>query len=77
LRIHLPFATLLRAGGAAVVMYFAVMPILPGHRLITVAARSIVGAIVYGVLIAAIDPDARALARRAFERLRRRSGGGA
>jgi O-antigen/teichoic acid export membrane protein len=77
LRIHMPFATLLRAGGAAAVMYFAVMPILPGHRLITVAARSIVGAIVYGVLIAAIDPDARALARKALNRFRPRAAGGA
>jgi O-antigen/teichoic acid export membrane protein len=74
LRIELPVATLLRAAGAALVMYFAVMPILPGHRLLTVGLRGVVGALVYAVLIGVIDRDARAIVRKVVSRLRGRTG---
>ena len=70
LRIELPTGTLLRASGAAMVMYLAVIRLLPGERLMTVGVRAFVGALVYGVLITVLDRDARALVRKLVSRLR-------
>ncbi len=71
LPVKLPWATIARAAVAALGMYLAVAYMRPGHHLATVAARMIVGAPVYLLLIALIDPDARLLVAKAGARLRR------
>ena len=73
LPVKIPWLTILRAAGAALVMYFALRNLFPGHRLITVAVRVTLGAPIYGLLMAAIDPDARALVRKGLERINRRA----
>jgi O-antigen/teichoic acid export membrane protein len=72
LKVTIPWLTILRAGGAAVVMYFALRNLFPGHHLVTVAVRASLGVPIYGLIMAAIDPDARALVRKGLERVRRR-----
>ena len=72
LPVKIPWLSMLRAGAAALAMYFAIRNLLPGHRLVTVGVRVALGAPMYGLIIAAIDPDARALVRKGLERLRRR-----
>jgi O-antigen/teichoic acid export membrane protein len=71
LPVRLPFTTIARAALAAVAMYLAVMHLSPGHHLATLTARMVVGAPVYLLLIALIDPDARLLVAKAGGRLRR------
>ena len=73
LRISLPVATLLRAGGAAVVMYLALRNLFPGHRLLSAGVRIVTGAPIYVVLIAIVDGDARAIIRKGIARLRSRA----
>jgi O-antigen/teichoic acid export membrane protein len=72
-KVTLPVGTLLRAGIASAVMYVAVTPLLPGHRLITVAVRAVAGAFSYAIVMSLIDSDARSLLRRGIDRVRRRS----
>jgi O-antigen/teichoic acid export membrane protein len=72
LPVKIPWLTILRAAGAALVMYFALRNLLPGHHLVTVAVRGALGVPIYGLIMAAIDPDARALVRKGLERIRRR-----
>jgi O-antigen/teichoic acid export membrane protein len=74
LRVLLPWRTILRAGTAAAVMYLAVRHILPGHRLLTVAARVLVGAPIYVMIMGLIDADARTMVKRTIDRVRRRAG---
>jgi O-antigen/teichoic acid export membrane protein len=71
LRVVMPWATLLRAGLGAAIMYVAIRHLLPGHRLFTAAARVAVGAPLYVGLLCLVDADARVLARKPLERLRR------
>jgi O-antigen/teichoic acid export membrane protein len=72
LRVKIPWLTILRAAGAALVMYFALRNLLSGHHLVTVAVRGALGVPIYGLIMAAIDPDARALVRKGLDRIRRR-----
>jgi O-antigen/teichoic acid export membrane protein len=74
LPVRFPWATLLRAGGSALVMYFVLSHILPGRRFLTVGVRGVVGLLLYGVLIAAIDSDGRDYIKRLLRRLRARLG---
>lgn len=69
LRVPLPFGTMFRAGLAALVMYFLVRSIWPGHHFFTVGVRAVLGALVYGVLILVLDSDARTLVRKVLTRV--------
>lgn len=71
-RVALPFATILRSGAAALVMYMALRHLLPGYRLLSVGLRIVVGAPIYVVLISLVDRDARIILGKALARLRRR-----
>jgi hypothetical protein len=66
--------TLLRASVMSVVMYVAVIRILPGHHLLTVAVRAFVGAVIYVGLMSLVDPDARLLLRTGKDRVLRMLG---
>lgn len=68
LRIALPWKSMLRAGFAATIMYFLVRSLYPGHHFITVGVRAVLGAMAYGIVIVAIDSDARALVRKVLSR---------
>ena len=70
--VKVPIVTIARAGISALGMYFAIRNLLPGHRLVTVALRVALGAPMYGVIMAVIDPDARALVMKVLARVRRR-----
>jgi O-antigen/teichoic acid export membrane protein len=72
LRLSIPLVTIARAGIAALLMYLALRNLWSGHGLATVAIRVVLGAAMYGVMIAAVDPDARALLRKGVDRVRRR-----
>src|SRR5262249_18954638 len=61
LPVKMPILTMLRAGGAALLMYLALRNLLPGHGLVTVGVRVIVGVTMYGLMMVGIDPEARAL----------------
>ncbi len=74
LRVAFPWATLARAGLAAVAMYTVLYFILPGRRFLTVGVRGVVGLIVYGVVIAAIDANGRSFIKRGLQRVRSRFG---
>ena len=52
-------------------MYLVLEQIYPGRRFLTVGLRIAAGAPLYALLMALIDPDARLLARKLVERLRR------
>jgi O-antigen/teichoic acid export membrane protein len=67
LPVKLPWSTMARAAAAATVMYLALIHVLPGHRLLTVAVRVAVGGVIYTALVSLIDPDARALVRTVRE----------
>jgi len=71
LPVPLPWLTFLRAGIAAGIMYLVIQHVLPGHRLLTVAVRIVVGAPIYVVVMVLIDADARAMMQRPIARLRR------
>ncbi len=75
LPVKLPFPTIARAGLAAAGMYLAVMNLYPGHHLVTVALRVVVGAPIYLLLAALFDPDARRLVADGRDRLRRKAPG--
>jgi len=72
LRVALPWATILRAGVVALVMYLAVRNLLPGHRLLSVGLRIVVGAPTYALLIALVDTNARGILRKGLARVRPR-----
>jgi O-antigen/teichoic acid export membrane protein len=76
LRVPLPWMTILRAGLAAAIMFVAIRHVLPGHRLLTVGVRMLLGAPIYLVLMRFIDADARALLQKPIDRLRRLAGHG-
>lgn len=64
LPVKLPWATMARAGLAALVMYTSLMHVHAGRSAITAALRMLIGAPLYAALIVFIDADARALLRR-------------
>ncbi|MCU1279091.1 MAG: polysaccharide biosynthesis protein [bacterium] len=72
LPVELPWTTMLRAGLASVVMYYALVHVCPGRRLVSVGVRVLVGAPIYGGIMALISPDARALLRGAIDRVRKK-----
>ena len=76
LPVKVPVMTILRAGLCALVMYIALRNLLSGHRLFTVGVRVALGVPIYGLLMAAIDPDARSLLRKGLARIRRPNRGG-
>jgi O-antigen/teichoic acid export membrane protein len=61
LPVHLPWASMARAGLASAVMYLAVIFVLPGHRLLTVGVRAAMGALIYALIMVMIDEDAKTL----------------
>lgn len=71
LPVALPWATMARAGAVAALMYFAVSRLYPGHRLITVGVRMIVGGPVYLIPMILIDADGRAYVMKILGRFRR------
>lgn len=70
LRVPLPWATIVRAGLASLVMFEALEFVLPGRRLLSVAARIAVGTVIYVGGTSLIDPDARDLVRVGLARVR-------
>jgi O-antigen/teichoic acid export membrane protein len=70
--VRMPWGTLARAGFAAVAVFVVLHYLVPGRRFVTVGVRAAVGAVMYPVLIAAIDADARALLKKLFDKLRSR-----
>ncbi|MDB4939404.1 MAG: polysaccharide biosynthesis protein [Labilithrix sp.] len=71
LAISLPWATLARAGLVSTIMYASLIYAYPGHRLITVGARLVLGVSVYVSLMVLIDADARSIVKGALGRFRR------
>jgi O-antigen/teichoic acid export membrane protein len=71
LPVKLPWATMARAGLAAVIMYAVLIHIHSWRHGYTAAVRILIGAPIYAALLAFIDPDARALIRRLGGHLRR------
>ena len=63
LPVALPWGTVLTAGVASVAMYFALIHVAPGRRLVAVAVRVLIGAPIYGGIMVLISPDARDLLR--------------
>jgi O-antigen/teichoic acid export membrane protein len=74
LPVALPWATITRAGSAAAVMYGSLLYVYPGHRLVTVAVRVVLGGIVYGTLMMLIDSDARGMVRGVRARFAKKAG---
>jgi O-antigen/teichoic acid export membrane protein len=68
--VPIPWATLLRAGLAALAMYEGLIRVYPGQRLLTVAVRTVLGAMLYVSVLLCIDSDARSLWRQAVARLK-------
>lgn len=69
--IQIPWGTIARASVAAITMYVAVIRILPGERLLTVAVRAVVGVVVYGAIMLLIDSQVRELSSATLGRFRR------
>ena len=74
LRVNLPWMTMARAALAALAMYASLAHLCPGRHLVTVAVRALIGPPIYVLLIALIDPDARALVMKGRAGLRRSRG---
>ena len=70
LPVALPWTTLLTSGVAALAMYYALVHLLPGRRLLSVGVRIVAGAPIYGGIMLLVSADARALARGALARVR-------
>ncbi|MDB4969227.1 MAG: polysaccharide biosynthesis protein [Myxococcales bacterium] len=73
LPIALPWRTLLTAGVASVAMYFALIHVMPGRRLLSVGVRALLGIPIYGGIMMLISPDARALMGKLINRFRRKA----
>jgi O-antigen/teichoic acid export membrane protein len=69
LPVALPLATLAAAGVASLAMYFAVVHLYPGHRLLTVGVRVAAGGPIYVVMMAVISAEARDMVRKALRRV--------
>jgi hypothetical protein len=66
----LPLGTVLRAGLASVIMYYALRHVYPGKRLASVGVRVLLGAPLYGGIMVLISTDARELMQQVLGRLR-------
>src|SRR5262249_8967819 len=74
LRVPIPWSTILRAAAGAAVVYFAIVHLLAGHRLFTVAVRIVLGTPIYVILMVLVDADARAMLQKPIDRLRKLRG---
>jgi O-antigen/teichoic acid export membrane protein len=72
LPVQVRWKPILRACAAATVMYVALSFILPKHHFVTVAVRAVVGVVIYGGIMAAIDSDGRSFLRSILAKLRAR-----
>ena len=63
---QIPWATILHAGSAAMLMWLAVRNLYSGHHFATISLRAGSGAAIYGLAILLLDRDARSLARKAI-----------
>ncbi len=70
LPVSIPWMTMARAALAACAMYASLAYLCPDRHLLTVAVRALVGPPIYVLLIALIDPDARALVTKGRAGLR-------
>jgi O-antigen/teichoic acid export membrane protein len=70
LPVALPWRMLATASVASVVMYFALVHVVPGRRLVSVGVRALLGIPIYGGIMVLISPDARDLARGLVGRFR-------
>ena len=68
LPVRVPWGGLLRAGLASALMYGVVSCVHAGGRPATIAARVVVGGLVYGALMLAVEPRARGWLRAAWRR---------
>lgn len=64
LKVTPPWSTAARAGAASLLMFLIVSRIYPGHGLLSVAVRAVIGAAIYAAAMWAIDPDAKGIVRR-------------
>jgi O-antigen/teichoic acid export membrane protein len=74
LPVALPWRTIGLTALASVAMYFAIIYVLPGRRLLTVGVRTLLGAVVYGGIMVLVSSDARELARGVLRRVRSQGG---
>ena len=72
LPVRMPWATFLRAAVASIAMYYVLSFLQFDHKLVTIAVRSVTGALVYLGLIVALDAQARAMTIKALVGVRRR-----
>ena len=72
LPVRIPWATFLRAAVASIAMYYVLSFLTFDHKLVTIAVRSVAGALVYLGLIVALDAQARAMTIKALVGVRRR-----
>jgi len=70
LPVRIPWATILRAGSSAALMWLALRGLYPGHHFATIAVRTLLGAVLYGLVITLFDKDARGIMRQAANRFR-------
>ena len=66
LRVRMPWATFLRAAVASIAMYYALTFLEFDHKLVTIAVRCVSGALVYLVVIVALDKQARSMTLKAL-----------
>jgi len=74
LPVAIPWSTMLHAVIASVAMLLAIRSLYPGHRLLTVGLRVLVGGAIYMVSTAVMDRDALAVLKKGVCRLRRSHG---
>jgi len=74
MRVRMPWATQARAAVGAIAMYAVLRFVEFDGLLVTVVARCVAGAFVYGTVIVAIDAEARLIVRNAIEVVQRRLG---
>ena len=72
LPVRIKWKPILRAIAASAVMYWALSFILPHRGWLTVAVRAVLGMLIYGGTIAAIDSDGRSFLRSIIAKVRAR-----
>jgi O-antigen/teichoic acid export membrane protein len=75
LPVKLPWMMLLEAGLASIIMYYAVVHLYPGKRLLSVGVRALVGAPIYGGIMVVVSKDARELVKNGLGKVRGKLGG--
>ncbi len=68
LPVRLPWPSIGRSALASGVMFAAVFFVYPGHRMLTVGVRALLGVLVYAVTIVALDEHARSLVKKLLAR---------